>query len=158
MEFRYKPIGLVHSPFKKLEDIERLRYANSHGFDSVEGEIEVFKEYEEGLTDTEGFSHLFIIFAFHLSEGYRLFTKPLLDDTLRGLFSTRSPHRPNAIGLTVVNLIERKGNVLRVRGVDMVEGTPVLDIKPYTPRNKRSRIKIGWLKDKIKKKKCKKHT
>ncbi|MGB8951386.1 MAG: tRNA (N6-threonylcarbamoyladenosine(37)-N6)-methyltransferase TrmO [Candidatus Aminicenantales bacterium] len=150
MEIRLKPIGIIHSPFKKLEDIQPLKYANSHGFDSIEGEIEVFKEYEAGLKDIEGFSHLIIIFAFHKTEGYHLHTQPLLDDTPRGLFSTRSPHRPNPIGMTVVNVIERKGNIVRVRGIDMIEGTPVLDIKPYTPRDQRSPIKIGWLTDKIK--------
>lgn len=149
MEIKFKPIGVVHSPFKKIEDIQPEKYANSHGFDLIEGEIEIFKEYEAGLKDTEGFSHLIILFVFQQSKGYNLHTKPLLDKTLRGLFSTRTSHRPNPVGLTVVNVLERKRNVLRVRGIDMIEGTPVLDIKPYTPRDQRSPIKLGWLEDKI---------
>lgn len=152
MEIKLKPIGVVHSPFKKKEDIETERLADPQGFDSVEGELEIFKEYEAGLKDTEGFSHLIAIFAFHQSEGYRLHTKPFLDDQLRGLFSTRSPNRPNPIGMTVVKVVERKGNILRVKGIDMIEGTPILDIKPYTPRDQKSSIKYGWLEDKIEKK------
>lgn len=109
MEIRFKPIGIVHSPFKKTRDIEPKKYADSRGFDSVHGELEIFKEYEEGLKDIEGFSHLVVLFAFHESEGYKLHAKPLLDDTLRGVFSIRSSHRPNPIGMTVLNLLRRKG-------------------------------------------------
>ena len=151
MEVKFKPIGIIHSPFKKKEDIESKKYADSKGFDSVHGELEIFKEYEGGLKDIEGFSHLIILFAFHRSEGYRLHAKPLLEDTLRGVFSTRSPNRPNPIGMTVVNVIERKGNILKVTGVDMLEGTPILDIKPYTSRDQRSPIKLGWLENRMKK-------
>ncbi|NIM90440.1 MAG: tRNA (N6-threonylcarbamoyladenosine(37)-N6)-methyltransferase TrmO [Candidatus Aminicenantes bacterium] len=152
MEIKLRPIGVVHSPFKTNEDIETERFADPQGFDSVEGDLEIFEEYEAGLKDTEGFSHLIIIFAFHESEGYRLHTKPFLDDQLRGLFSTRSPNRPNPIGLTVVKVVERKGNRLRVKGIDMIEGTPILEIKPYTPRDQKPSIKFGWLEDKMKKK------
>ena len=151
MEFKLKPIGIVHSPFKKKEDIESKKYADSRGFDSIQGELEIFKEYEDGLKDTEGFSHLIVLFTFHKSEGYRLHAKPLLEDTLRGVFSTRSPNRPNPIGMTVVNVIKRKGNILKVSGIDMIEGTPILDIKPYTSRDQKSPIKLGWLKKRIKK-------
>jgi len=150
MDISFKAIGTVHSPFKKLEDIQSKKYADAQGFDSVQGELEIFKEFEAGLKDTEGFSHLIVLFFFHESEGFKLHTKPLLDDTLRGVFSTRSPHRPNSIGLTIVKVIERKGNILKVAGVDMTEGTPILDIKPYTPRDQKSPIKSGWLEDKIK--------
>ncbi len=150
MNITFKAIGIVHSPLKKLEDIQPKKYADAQGFDSVQGELEIFKEYEDGLKDTEGFSHLIVLFSFHKSEGFRLHTRPLLDDTLRGVFSTRSPHRPNPIGLTIVKVIERKGNILKVAGVDMIEGTPILDIKPYTPRDQKSPIKSGWLEDKIK--------
>ena len=151
MEFKLKPIGIVHSPFKKKEDIESKKYADSRGFDSIQGELEIFKEYEDGLKDIEGFSHLIVLFTFHRSEGYRLHTKPLLEDTLRGVFSTRSPNRPNPIGMTVVNVIKRKGNILKVSGIDMIEGTPILDIKPYTSRDQKSSIKLGWLKKRMKK-------
>lgn len=151
MEIKLKPIGVIHSPFKKKEDIDSKKYADSRGFDSVQGELEIFKEYEDGLKDTDGFSHLIVLFVFHKSEGYRLHTKPLLEDTLRGVFSTRSPHRPNPIGLTVVKVIERKGNMVKVSGVDMIDGTPILDIKPYTPRDQKSPIKLGWLEDRMEK-------
>jgi len=151
MKIKFEPIGIVHSPFKKKEDIESKKYADSRGFDSVHGELEIFKEYEDGLKDIEGFSHLIILFAFHKSEGYRLHTKPLLEDTLRGVFSTRSSNRPNPIGMTVVNVIERKGNLLKVSGIDMIEGTPILDIKPYTSRDQKSPIKLGWLENRMKK-------
>ena len=149
MDITFRAIGTVHSPFRKLEDIQPEKYADAQGFDSVQGELEIFKEYEDGLKDTEGFSHLIVLFSFHKSEGFRLHTRPLLDDTLRGVFSTRSPHRPNPIGLTIVKVIERKGNILKVAGMDMIEGTPILDIKPYTPRDQKSPIKSGWLEDKI---------
>jgi tRNA-Thr(GGU) m(6)t(6)A37 methyltransferase TsaA len=151
MEFKLKPIGIVHSPFKKKEDIDSKKYADSGGFDSVHGELELFKEFEDGLKDIEGFSHLVVLFVFHGSEGYRLHTKPLLDDSLRGVFSTRSPNRPNPLGMTVVKVIERKGNSLKVSGIDMIEGTPILDVKPYTSRDQKSSIKLGWLERKIKK-------
>ena len=151
MEFKLKSIGIVHSPFKNTEDIDSKKFADAGGFDSVQGELEVFNEFEDGLKDIEGFSHLVVLFAFHESEGYRLHTKPLLDETLRGVFSTRSPHRPNPIGMTVVKVIERKGTSLKVTGIDMIEGTPILDIKPYTSRDQKSSIKLGWLKPKMKK-------
>jgi tRNA-Thr(GGU) m(6)t(6)A37 methyltransferase TsaA len=151
MEIKLKPIGIVHSPFKKMEDIDSKKYASPRGFDSIQGELEMFREYEAGLKDTEGFSHLFVIFAFHKSRGFKLHTKPLLEDTLRGVFSTRSPHRPNPIGMTVVHVLERKGNILKVSGVDMIEGTPILDIKPYTSRDQKSPIKLSWLEDRMKK-------
>lgn len=151
MEIKLKPVGMIHSPFKKKEDIESKKYADPKGFDSVQGELEIFKEYEAGLKDTEGFSHLIVLFAFHESEGYTLHTKPLLEDTLRGVFSTRSPHRPNSLGLTVVKVVERKGNIVKVSGIDMIEGTPILDIKPYTSRDQKSPINLGWLENRMKK-------
>jgi tRNA-Thr(GGU) m(6)t(6)A37 methyltransferase TsaA len=150
MKFEFKPIGIIHSPFKKKEDIDTQKFANSQGFDSVRGELEIFKEYCAGLKDVEGFSHLILIFAFHKSKGCKLHTTPFLDDALRGVFSTRSPNRPNPVGLTVVKVIERKGNMLEISGIDMIEGTPILDIKPYTPRDQKSPIRIGWLEDKMK--------
>ncbi len=149
-EIKLKPVGMIHSPFKKKEDIESKKYADPKGFDSIQGELEIFKEYEAGLKDTEGFSHLIVLFAFHESEGYSLHTKPLLEDTLRGVFSTRSPHRPNSLGLTVVKVVERKGNIVKVSGIDMIEGTPILDIKPYTSRDQKSPIKLGWLENRMK--------
>lgn len=151
MEFRLKPIGIVHSPFKRKEDIDSTKYAEPGGFDPILGELEIHKEFEDGLKDTEGFSHLIVIFIFHESEGYRLHIQPLLEKKLRGVFSTRSPHRPNPLGLTVVKVIERKKNIIKVSGIDMIEGTPILDIKPYTSRDLKSPIKLGWLESRMKK-------
>ena len=150
MKLEFKPIGVVHSPFKKKEDIEPKKYANARGFDHIQGELEIFDDFEAVLKDTEGFSHLMVLFAFHLSEGFKLHTYPLLDDKLRGVFSTRSPHRPNPIGLSIVKVLERHGNILKVSGVDMIEGTPILDLKPYTPRDQKSPLKLGWLESKMK--------
>jgi tRNA-Thr(GGU) m(6)t(6)A37 methyltransferase TsaA len=150
MVIMLRPIGRAHSPFKTKENIDPIKYANSQGFDAVEGELEIDEEFTEGLKDIEGFSHIYVIFGFHKSEGYKLHAVPLLDDNPRGVFSTRSPHRPNPIGLTVLRLIERQANILRVAGMDMIEGTPILDIKPYTPRDQKTDIKIGWLTERIK--------
>ena len=101
--------------------------------------VEVYQEYAEGLQDLEGFSHIFLIYTFHESQGYSLLVKPFLDDQLRGLFATRFPARPNPIGLSVVKLIARQGNSLEVEGLDMLDGTPLLDIKPlrfgFRPEN-----------------------
>ncbi len=145
-----KSIGRVHSPFKNKQDVDTKKFASSTGFDQVEGELEIDDEFSEGLTDIEDFSHVIVIFGFHKSEGYELLTTPYLDNTPRGVFTTRSPHRPNPIGMTILKLIEKKNNILRVSGVDMIEGTPLLDIKPYTPRDQKENIEIGWLKGKIK--------
>lgn len=145
-----KSIGRVHSPFKNKEDIEPEKFASRNGFDSIEGELEIDNEFSEGLTDIEEFSHVFVIFGFHKSEGYELLTTPFIDNTPRGVFATRSPHRPNPIGMTILKIIERKNNILRVSGMDMIEGTPILDIKPYTPRDQKEKIEIGWLTDKLK--------
>lgn len=145
MRIDIEPIGIIHSPFKRKEDIRTLGFSSATGFDEVEGEIEVFKKYEEGLKDIEGFSHLIIIFLFHKMGDYYLHVKPYLDKELRGVFSTRHPKRPNRIGFTIVKLLERKKNILKVKGIDMIEGSPILDIKPYTHRDKKENIKIGWL-------------
>ncbi len=143
------PIGLVRSPFKRAEDIPRERNIDPRGFDDVEGTIELFPEYEAGLKDIDGFSHLIVIFGFHQAEPRPprggLLVHPPRQTEPRGVFATRSPHRPNPIGLTIVRLRGRAGRVLRVSGLDMVEGTPVLDIKPYTRKDRKARIKTGWI-------------
>lgn len=134
------PIGVIHSPCTDPADIHPLRSRFTRGT------IEVFPEFAEGLKDIEGFSHIYVIWAFHLSEGYELLTSPLLHPVpKRGVFATRSPHRPNPLAITVVRLLKRERNVLHVKGVDTVEGTPVFDIKPYTRRDRKSHISIGWL-------------
>lgn len=145
-----KSIGQVHSPFKNKQDIDPEKFASRTSFDLIEGELEIYNEFAEGLKDIEGFSHIIVIFSFHKAEGFKLLTTPFLDDSLRGVFATRSPHRPNPIGMTIVKIIERKNNILRVSGMDMFEGTPILDIKPYTPRDQKEEIEIGWLTGKIK--------
>ncbi len=143
-----KPIGRVHSPFKNKQDIDSEKFASSTDFDPIEGELEIDDEFSEGLTDLEDFSHVIVIFGFHKSEGFKLLVTPPYDNTPRGVFATRSPHRPNPIGMTILKIIERKHNILHVSGMDMIEGTPILDIKPYTHRDQKEEIEIGWLKDK----------
>ena len=135
MDIIFKPIGTIHSPFQKKEDIKKFRNADPKGFDSIRGELEIFEEYAEGLQDLDGFSHIILIFAFHKSEEKRLFAHPPYDNKRRGIFSTRSPNRPNPIGFTVLRLINREKNKIQAQGMDMIEGTPILDIKPYTPRD-----------------------
>ena len=147
MKVELKPIGIIHSPFKNLEDIPCQSYRSEKI-----GEVEVFKEYEDGLKDIEGFSHIIIVYYFHLSKSYSLNVRPFLDKELRGVFATRSPRRPNHIGISIVKLLERKGNILKVKGMDVIDGTPLLDIKPYVPEfDVRDNVKIGWLEDKLRK-------
>lgn len=138
-----RQIGVVRSPFARPRDVERPRYAR--------GAIEIFQPFEEGLKDIEGFSHLFVIWLFHRSDCCELQCCPTryAIPPPRGLFATRSPFRVNPIGLTVVRLLKREGPVLRVKGVDMVDGTPVLDLKPYTRRDRKSGISCGWLDDTV---------
>jgi tRNA-Thr(GGU) m(6)t(6)A37 methyltransferase TsaA len=151
-----KPIGIIHTPYKRDGEVPRQAYESGEV-----GEIEVFKEYEEGLKDIEGFSHLIILYMFHKSvkcsvkrkyflNSLGLLVKPYLDDIPRGLFATRSPNRINPIGLSTVKLLKREGNILKVKGVDMLDGTPLLDIKPYVPKfDRRNNVKIGWLEGKV---------
>ena len=140
MELVMKPIGILHSPFtdKNQTPIQSTR-------SQVSGYVEVFPEFAEGLKDLEGFSHIILLYTFHQSDGYTLQVKPFLDDRLRGLFATRHPCRPNPIGLSIVRLLTRRGNILDVEGVDMLDGTPLLDIKPFVPEfDVRSNVKTGW--------------
>ena len=123
VRMRLRPIGVVHSPFNHVRNVPRES-------ESTVGEIAVFKEYEPGLEGIDGVSHLIILWVFHKSQGCSLRVKPLHYEDIRGVFATRHPDRPNPIGFTVVELLERRGRVLKVRGVDMVDGTPVVDIKP----------------------------
>ena len=138
---KIKPIGIIHSPFKSKQETPIQPFRSK-----AVGEIEVFKEYERGLDDIESFSHLILIYKFHRSRGFSLKVKPLLDDRLRGLFSTRAPRRPNQIGLSVVKLIRRRGNILFVNGIDVIDGTPLLDIKPYLPDfNSGEEVRTCWI-------------
>jgi tRNA-Thr(GGU) m(6)t(6)A37 methyltransferase TsaA len=143
---KVKPIGVIHSPFKTKRQTPILACKSR-----AVGRVEVYRKYHDGLKDIEGFSHLILIYKFHKSRGYKLRVKPFLDDTLRGLFSTRYPRRPNQIGITVVRLLNRKRNVLTVKGIDIIDNTPLLDIKPYVPEFAAgTRVRIGWLKGKWK--------
>jgi tRNA-Thr(GGU) m(6)t(6)A37 methyltransferase TsaA len=142
--FRFRPVGVVRSPFKDPRDIPPPALAPARFFGRVKGEIVVFDEFAPGLDDLDGFSHLIVLFAFHRASGFKLRTVPPGQSRPRGIFSTRSPHRPNPLGLTVVRLLGRRGPVLRVAGLDMIDGTPVLDLKPYTRRDRKSRLASGW--------------
>jgi len=144
------PIGIIHSPFQDAGK------APCQGHKSEEiSQIELFKQFEEGLKDIEGFSHIIVIFWFHKSQGYHMLVKTPWDDVLHGLFATRSPHRPCPIGLTIAELISREENILKVKGLDAIDGTPVLDIKPYIPSiDERSVVKPGWLEGKLERKRC----
>ena len=143
----FKPIGIIHSPFKKPTGTP-IQTSAAKG---IEGHIEIFPEYLKGLQDLDGFSHIILIFYFHLSHHKPLLVKPYLDSELRGVFATRSPNRPNPIGLSIVQLKKIEGNILHIEDVDMVEGTPLLDIKPYIPAvDVKDARRIGWLKNKSK--------
>jgi tRNA-Thr(GGU) m(6)t(6)A37 methyltransferase TsaA len=125
-----RPIGIVHSPFREPADIPREWNCRKGAFDAVAGELEIFPQYAEGLDGLEPGAFLVVLFAFHMAGYSHLKATPPGETEPRGIFASRSPHRPNPIGLTMVKLTAREGNVLKVTGLDMVEGTPILDIKP----------------------------
>jgi tRNA-Thr(GGU) m(6)t(6)A37 methyltransferase TsaA len=140
--FTPEAIGFIRSPYKETSAIPRGLGAKHE----AEGAIELLREFAEGLADIEGFSHLFVLWEFDRSDGYDLTAHPPTDTKRpHGVFATRSPRRPNPIGLTVVELLGREGGTLRVRGVDMLDGTPVLDIKPYLSSVPAEKLKRGWL-------------
>ena len=136
-----QPIGFVRSPFQETSQVPRGLGAKH----TKEGILEIRPELEAGLTDIDGFSHLFVIWVFDRSEGHRLMGQPPSDNRPHGVFATRSPKRPNPIGLTVVELLGREGPRLRVKGVDMLDSSPVLDIKPYLSGIPPERLRRGWL-------------
>ena len=136
-----QPIGYVKSPYSEARAVPKGLGAKH----DAEGVLEIMAEFEPGLQDIEGFSHLFVIWAFDRSEGFSLVGTPPSDDRPHGVFATRSPRRPNPIGLTVVELLYREGPLLHVRGIDMLEGTPILDIKPYLSNIPPERLRRGWL-------------
>jgi tRNA-Thr(GGU) m(6)t(6)A37 methyltransferase TsaA len=139
--FTPRPVGYVRSPFKDTREIPKGLGAKHQ----AEGVLEMLAEFEVGLTDIEGFSHLIILWAFDRSQGFELLGKPPSDDRPHGVFATRSPRRPNPIGLTVVELLRREGTQLHVRGVDMLDGTQILDIKPYLSSIPPEKLRRGWL-------------
>ena len=135
-----QPIGIIHTPFtdKAQVPIQASRSAAT-------GFVEVYPDYAEGLQDLDGFSHIILLYVFHEFTDWSLLVKPFLDDQLRGLFATRFPARPNPIGLSVVTLISRNDNILQVEGLDMLDGTPLLDIKPYVSDfDVRTGTRSGW--------------
>jgi tRNA-Thr(GGU) m(6)t(6)A37 methyltransferase TsaA len=138
-----KPIGVVRSPFTETGQIPKGPGARH----DEEGALEIRPELEVGLADIEGFSHLFVLWIFDRVDGYDLLAHPPSDDRSHGVFATRSPRRPNPIGLTVVQLLGRDGSRLRVRGVDMLDGTPIIDIKPYLSSVPAHQLRRGWLAD-----------
>ena len=139
-----KPIGIIHSPYKTRAE------APPQGRTEI-SEVEILPEYEEGLTDVEGFSHLHMFYLLHMSKDFSLSVNTRWDSIPHGLFATRTPNRPNPLGYSVVELIERNGAVLKVRGLDAIEGTPVIDIKPYIPEvDSKPNAKGGWIAGKIK--------
>jgi len=141
--FTPQPIGFVRSPYKDTAKVPKGLGAKHE----ADGVIEILPEFELGLTDIEGFSHLIVIWVFDRSHGFELLSSPPSDNRPHGVFATRTPRRPNPIGLTIVTLLRREGRLLRVRGVDMLDGTPVLDIKPYLSNIPSETLRRGWLAD-----------
>ena len=139
--FTSKAIGVIRSPYTSTSAIPKGPGAKH----DAEGVLAIAPEYAGGLQDVEGFSHLFVLWEFDKSDGFDLVGRPPLDDRPHGVFATRSPRRPNPIGLTVVELLGRDGGDLRVRGVDMLDGTPILDIKPYLSSIPMEKLQRGWL-------------
>jgi tRNA-Thr(GGU) m(6)t(6)A37 methyltransferase TsaA len=143
---QYSPIGVIRSPFTKRQGMPiQAAFA-----DGAAGTVDLKPQYAEGLKDLEGFSHLILVYHFHRSEGYQLRVRPFLDEATRGVFATRAPRRPNAIGISTVRLERIEGNRLYVSDLDMVDGTPLLDIKPYVPQfDDRQKARIGWLEGRV---------
>ena len=141
--FAPQPIGFVSSPFKDATAVPKGLGAKHE----AEGTLKLLPAFEEGLTDIEGYSHLIVLWAFDRSEGFDLLVTPPTDDRPHGVFTTRSPRRPNPIALTVVELLRREGGSLHVRGVDMLDGTPILDIKPYLSNIPLEKLRRGWLEE-----------
>lgn len=139
--FTPRPIAFIRSPYTESSAIPKGLGAKHE----AEGVIEFLREYEAGLADIEGFSHLFVLWHFDRVDDFDLTARPPSDDRPHGVFATRSPRRPNPIGLTVVELLRRDGTSLHVRGVDMLDGTPVLDMKPYLSSVPAEKLRRGWI-------------
>ena len=139
--FTPRPIGFIRSPYTETKQIPKGLGAKH----DVEGVLEILSEFELGLQDIEGFSHLYVLWTFDRSQGFDLVGHPPADNRPHGVFATRSPRRPNPVGLTVVKLRRRDGRMLHVEGVDMLDGTPILDLKPYLSSVPSEELKRGWL-------------
>jgi tRNA-Thr(GGU) m(6)t(6)A37 methyltransferase TsaA len=142
MEVIFQPIGIIHSPFTSLEEMPIQPSSETSG----PGTIEVFPEFSDGLKDLEGFSHIYILYHLHRVKSSKLTVTPFLDDLPHGIFATRAPSRPNPIGLSLVELVRVENNTLHVNRVDVLDNTPLLDIKPYVPQfEEANHFRIGWL-------------
>jgi len=142
----YQPIGIIHSPFKENVGVPR----QAVGASDIKGAIEVFDEFASGLKDLDGFSHIVVIFHLHMVKNPSLKAQPPWEGKEHGVFATRSPYRPNPIGVSVVRLENIDKNILHISGVDMADGSPVLDIKPHVPDlNPTKDVRIGWLTDNV---------
>src|SRR5262249_31701436 len=139
--FTSKPIGHVRSPFRDTKEIPKGLGAKH----DEEGVLDILPEFADGLTDIDGFSHLIVLWEFDRASGFDLIGTPPCDNRPHGVFATRSPRRPNPIGMTTVELLRRDGAKLHVRGVDMLDGTPILDIKPYLSSIPQEKLRRGWL-------------
>lgn len=142
MRIEFEPIGIIHSPFADLAGMP-IQPAGAAG---IKGTIEVFEKFHPGLKDLDGFSHIILLYHFHYSHRFNLRVVPFLDTEPRGVFATRAPKRPNPIGLSVVQLDKIEDGVLSIRNVDILDGTPLLDIKPYVPEfDAQVKVRTGWL-------------
>jgi tRNA (adenine37-N6)-methyltransferase len=142
MEVFYKPIGVIHSPFNNLEDMPIQPTSDISG----SGVVEIFPEFADGLKDLEGFSHIYLLYQFHKMHQSKLIVTPFLDKEPHGIFATRAPSRPNPIGLSLVELVRIENNLIYVERIDILNETPLLDIKPYVPEFEDNHaIRIGWL-------------
>jgi tRNA-Thr(GGU) m(6)t(6)A37 methyltransferase TsaA len=142
--FTFRPIGVLRSTYEAKSGVPIQGVFDSES----RGRAEIFEEYGPGLQDVEGFSHLILLYVFHKSKGYDLVCQPYMEDELHGVFSVRAPRRPNPIGFSVVRLDRRDGLILHLSEVDFLDGTPLLDIKPFVPRfDHRSRVRVGWMSD-----------
>ena len=139
--FTSQAIGFVSSPYKEPGEVPRGLGAKHQ----ADGMLKILPQFEVGLTDIEGFSHLIVLWEFDRSQGFQLLGTPPSDNRAHGVFATRSPYRPNPIGMTTVELLRREGTTLHVRGVDMLDGTPILDIKPYLSSIPQEKLRRGWL-------------
>lgn len=147
MEFIMHPIGVIHSPFTEKEQTP-IQASRSQAV----GRVDIYPEFAEGLKDIENLSHIHLLYVFHQSSGYALKVKPFLDDREHGIFTTRYPYRPNPIGISTVRLLSRQDNTLIIEGVDVLDGTPLLDIKPHVPDfDLRTEVRAGWYETRSKK-------
>ncbi|MGW8161022.1 MAG: tRNA (N6-threonylcarbamoyladenosine(37)-N6)-methyltransferase TrmO [Desulfobulbales bacterium] len=144
MKIEFTPIGIIHSPFTEPEKMP----IQPAGAKRVKGSVEVFEQYRPGLQDLNGFSHIILLYCFHRSRGFNLKVIPFLDTVHRGLFATRAPRRPNPIGLSIVRLDGVDDGVLRISNIDVLDNTPLLDIKPYVPDfDAQDKVRTGWLEE-----------